>query len=85
MISKSCDLSLLSEIIQIIISDNQVMQYLPIIPGDYLGSIIVSGLGHSMIYANNLYIVLNIQVSIIRLALISGKYSFISSYFSYLS
>ena len=59
MISKSSDLPLLSEIIQIIFSDNQVMQYLPIIPDDYLGSIIVCDLGHSMIYANNLYIVLN--------------------------
>jgi len=83
--SKSSDLLLLSEIIQIIFSDNQVMQYLPLIPGDYVGWIIVCDLRHSMTYANNLYIVLDIQVSIIRLALIPGKYSVISSYFGYLS
>ena len=61
------------------------MQYLPIIPSDYLGSIIVCDLGHSMIYVNSLYIILKIQVSLIRLALIPGKYSVISSYFSHLS
>ena len=56
------------------------MQYLPIIHGDYLGSIIVCDLGHSVIYANKLYIVLNFQVSIIWMTQIPGKYSVVSSY-----
>jgi len=48
------------------------MQYLPII---------VCDLGHSVIYANTMYIFLNFQISLIRIKLIPGKSSVISSYF----